>query len=49
LFVSISQVIGFEDCLRNDLDYVGQSVKLCSNSRKTIKPVNQSLRGKWRL
>ena len=32
LFVSISQVIGCEDCLRNDLYCVGWGVKLCSTS-----------------
>jgi len=32
LFVSISQVIGCEDRLRNDLDCVGWCVKLYSNS-----------------
>ena len=32
LFVSISQVIGCEDRLRNDLDCVGWGVKLYSNS-----------------
>jgi len=31
LFVSISQVIGCEDCLRNDLDFVGRRIKLYSN------------------
>jgi len=31
LFVSISQVIGCEDCLRNDLYCVGWGVKLYSN------------------
>jgi len=30
-FVSISQVIGCEDCLRNDLNCVGWSVKLYFN------------------
>jgi len=30
LFVSISQVIGCEDCLRNDLDCVGWAVELYS-------------------
>jgi len=30
LFVSNSQVIGCEDCLRNDLYCVGWGVKLCS-------------------
>jgi len=33
LFVSISQVIGCEDCLQNDLDCVWWGVKLYSNSR----------------
>jgi len=28
LFIRISQVIGCEDCLRNDLDFVGWDVKL---------------------
>ena len=32
MFVSISQVIGCEDRLRNDLDCVGWGVKLYSNS-----------------
>jgi len=32
LFVSISQVIGCEDRLRNDLDCVGWGVKLYSHS-----------------
>jgi len=31
LFVSISQVIGCEDCLRNDLDCVMSCVKLFSD------------------
>jgi len=34
LFVSISQVIGCEDCLRNDLYSVGWGVKLYSNQTK---------------
>jgi len=37
LFVSISQVIGREDRLRNDLYCVGWSVKLYSNSKLTDK------------
>jgi len=35
-FVSISQVIGCEDRLRNDLYCVGWSVKLCSTSTSVI-------------
>ena len=34
MFVSISQVIGCEDRLRNDLYCVGWGVKLCSNQTK---------------
>jgi len=36
LFVSISQVIGCEDCLRNDLDCVGWGVKPRFNSNSRI-------------
>jgi len=37
LFVSISQVIGCEDRLRNDLEYcTGRGVKLCAMRRRTV-------------
>jgi len=34
LFVSIGQVIGCEDRLRNDLYFVGWGVKLCSTNHQ---------------
>jgi len=37
LFVSISQVIGCEDRLRNDLYCVGWGVKLYSNQREQLQ------------
>jgi len=37
LFVSISQVIGCEDRLRNDLYCVEWGVKLYSNSNSTVE------------
>jgi len=38
--VSISQVIGCEDRLRNDLHYVGWGVKLYSNQTKVLRSVH---------
>ena len=38
LFVSISQVIGCEDRLRNDLNCVEWGVKLYSNQPKSASP-----------
>jgi len=36
LFVRNSQVIGCEDCLRNDLYYVGWGIKLYSIQSKSV-------------
>ena len=43
LFVSISQVIGCEDCLQNDVDCIGWglNVKLNSNSTNTISKISR--------
>ena len=43
-FVSIGQVIGCEDRLRNDLHCVGWGVKLCSTSTSTVQVIQVWLR-----